>query len=293
MKRVLVTGAGGFVGAACLEALARSDFEVHAVARAPRAAENVVWHAADLLMPGAARELIRAVRPTHLLGLAWCAEPGSYWESAENAAWLRAGLELIEGFDGERAVFAGSCAEYDWRYGLCSEGLTPLQPATFYGRCKRLLFESLSAIGERRKLSWAWGRLFFIYGQRERKERLVPAVIRALSAGEPFPCSDGRQVRDFLHVDDAAAVLVRLLDSDYSGAINIASGAPVAVRTLVQSLGEKLNGAQLLQFGALAKKEEPYLIADVRTLFDRLGWRPSLTLDQGLDRAIDWWRANS
>ena len=73
MKRVLVTGASGFIGSHCLWPLLERGYDVHAVARA-RAADRsapVTWHAADLLDRQAAADLLDAVRPTHLLHLAW------------------------------------------------------------------------------------------------------------------------------------------------------------------------------------------------------------------------------
>src|SRR4051812_47979331 len=109
MKRVLVTGANGFVGRPCVARLLEAGFEVHAVSRAPQPPGEVRWHACDLLSVGAARQLIDAVRPTHLLGLAWCTTPGVYWTSPQNADWLRSGMELADAFaasGGQRAVFA-------------------------------------------------------------------------------------------------------------------------------------------------------------------------------------------
>ena len=84
MKRVLVTGATGFIGRHCLEPLVAREFEVHAVhnvrpvhATGPASADDAVrWHACDLLSVGAAAALISEIAPTHLLHLAWYAVPG-------------------------------------------------------------------------------------------------------------------------------------------------------------------------------------------------------------------------
>ena len=107
VKRVLVTG-----GSAASSAAGRSrrcaerGYEVHA----PTSRE------ADLLEPGAAERADRAsCRPTHLLHLAWYAEPGEYWTSPENLDWVEASLRLLRAFERRAgAVFAGTCAEYEW-----------------------------------------------------------------------------------------------------------------------------------------------------------------------------------
>ena len=91
--------------------------------------------------------LLTEVAPTHLLHFAWYAEPGKYQQSAENARWREAGGELLRAFaasGGRRAVFAGTCFEYDLAYGECYERLTPCAPATPYGASKLALAQMVT-----------------------------------------------------------------------------------------------------------------------------------------------------
>src|SRR6185312_12912218 len=165
--------------------LAARGYEVHGVASRD----------ADLLDPEAVTRLVRDVRPTHLLHLAWYAVPGAFWESPENARWLEASTRLLEAFavsGGTRAVVAGTCAEYDWSGdGALSEASTPLSPRTAYGEAKN----ALRAAAERLSVSLGWGRVFFLYGPHEDPRRLVASVARSLVAGEPARTTHGRQVR--------------------------------------------------------------------------------------------------
>jgi nucleoside-diphosphate-sugar epimerase len=100
------------------------------------------------------------------------------------------------------------------------------------------------------------------------------------------------QRRDFVYVEDAADALVALLDSEVSGAVNIASGTAIEVRTLVTRLGALLGRPELLRLGELpAPAGEPSVLAgDPGRLRHELGWRPTFDLDQGLARTIAWWR---
>jgi nucleoside-diphosphate-sugar epimerase len=296
MKRVLLTGAGGFIGRQCLSFLVNAGFEVHALSRTPRDnAHNVHWHTLNLLDEGSPERIVGDVQPTHLLHMAWYAEPGRYWTALENFHWVRASIALLDAFathGGRRVVMAGTCAEYDWRYGWCSEGVTPTAPTTVYGTCKHSLREMLEAYCRERGLSCAWGRIFFLYGPHEHPSRLVSYVARSLLAGELARCSSGEQFRDFLHVEDVAGAFAAILGSEIQGAVNIGSGVPIAIKAVVQAIGEKIGASDKISLGAqpLAKNDPPLLVADVGRLSGEVGWYPKWSLSEGLDATIDWWR---
>lgn len=297
MKRVLITGATGFIGRHCLPLLSASDCQVHAVSsRMPENTQpDVYWHQADLLDSGQVTKLMADVQPTHLLHFAWYAVPGKYWTSQENIRWLQASLTLLQTFasqGGQRVVMAGTCAEYDWKYGYCSERITPLLPATLYGTCKHALQAILDAFSRQTGLSSAWGRIFFLYGPHENPDRLISSVIRSLLQGKPARCSHGSQIRDFLHVQDVADAFVTLLKSDVSGPVNIASGQPVALKDVIHKIASKLGWHDLVQLGAIpVSADEPHLlIADIGRLSGEVGWQPKLDLDIGLEQTIAWWK---
>lgn len=297
MKRVLLTGARGFVGRQCVPLLIERGYEVHAVSsKAP--AENIAgveWHRADLLDSVHVAELLAQTRPTHLLHLAWYAVPGKYWTSLENLRWVRASLDLLQAFaqhGGRRVVVAGTCAEYDWRYGYCSEKVTPLEPSTLYGTCKHSLRLMLDALAVQSELSAAWGRIFFVYGPHEYPERLIASVIRSLLGDQVARCSHGNQIRDFLYVSDVAEACVCLLESDVIGPVNIASGRPVALREVIFEIARKLNREDLIRLNAVpaAPNEPPLLVADVKRLTEEVGWKPKYELNEGLGSTIEWWQ---
>jgi nucleoside-diphosphate-sugar epimerase len=297
MKRVLVTGATGCVGRHAIDEILARGYDVHAVTSRERSEDTrgVTWHRADLLAPGVPESIVERVRPTHLLHLAWYIAPGRWASAPENFAWVQASLELLRAFaasGGQRVVGAGSCLEYDWAYGYCSEERTPLRPHTAYGTCKNALQMLMAALGGASGFSTAWGRIFFLYGPHEHPDRLVAAVARALLSGEPARCSHGRQVRDYLYVQDVADAFVELLDGGAAGPVNIASGEPVELRTIVTRIGELIGRPELVRLGAIpaAATDTPLVVADVTHARDVLAWRPRVGLDEGLSKTIDWWR---
>jgi nucleoside-diphosphate-sugar epimerase len=306
-RRVLVTGAGGFIGRWSLAPLRARNFEAHAVL-APRhpAAPGALLagatvHQADLLDPEAIDKLIALVRPTHLLHFAWIATPGVYWTSAANGRWLLSGVHLAQRFfasGGQRAVMAGSCAEYDWsRVTVCQEASSPLADTaviapTPYAAAKLDMHRRLASLGQKSGASTAWGRIFFQFGPGEPVSRLVPTVVRSLLAGRAALCTPGTQVRSFLHVADVAEAFVALLDSPVQGAVNIGSGHPVSVASLIDVIAVQIGRTDLVRLGAkpLPAGEPPMLVPDVSRLTSEVCWQPRFDLHAAVADTIAWWR---
>lgn len=297
--RLLVTGATGFVGVHVMrQAEIAFPGDVIGLARHVPADSTGVRHmSVDLLDPAAVAHAIADLRPTHLMHLAWDVTPGEYWHSARNVAWLEASLRLLRLFaesGGQRVLATGTCAEYDWRDGIMREGATALQPATPYGVTKDCLRRMLESFAPQFGMSWAWARLFWLYGPGEREGRLISAIANAAFQNAEVALSSGRQRRDYMHVSDAARALVTVLAGEMEGPINIASGEAFEVRRIATTFAECLECADLLRFGA--REDDPSEATLVVAAVDRLaaaGFKPSIEIDAGLAETAAWWKSIS
>lgn len=296
MKTVLITGASGYIGQHSIPFLLKRGYSVHALSREKRESTGEVhWHAADLLNPRDISCVVKEIKPTHLLHFAWYVEHGQFWDSERNLDWVKASLTLFQEFlasGGQRALFAGSCAEYDWNEGICREEMTPCKPTTLYGICKNSLWEIVRQIAKQKKISVSWGRIFHLYGEKEAPGRFIPSLIKGLMLGQSVPCTHGNQVRDFMCVVDAASAFAALLDSQVEGAVNIASGIPITLKAVALELANILGKKDLIQFGALsAPKHDPaQILADVARLQNEVGWKSCSDLKNGLTQTIEWWQ---
>jgi nucleoside-diphosphate-sugar epimerase len=187
-------------------------------------------------------------------------------------------------------VSAGTCAEYDWSGNHCYRESDPCRPSTLYGACKYALALVGSQIGALTGVRVATGRIFYPYGPGEAGSRLTPSVIRSLLAGKPARCTEGRQVRDFIFVDDVARAFVTLLGTNSEGPVNVASGIPVTIREVVSQIAKLIGRPELLFLGAVPTPafEPARLVADARVL-ESLQFRPRYDLERGLITTIDWW----
>ena len=306
-RTVIVTGGMGFIGQHTIEPLISRGFAVHIVTRSidPTQREAIVgrhsqavrFHQVDLHDTEKVTPLVKKIRATHLLHLAWDTRHGIFWNSPENLDWIVTSKLLLIAFieaGGKRAVGAGTCAEYDWegQDPLQTEGASKLLPMTMYGQSKLAFRKSMISLGQHHNISTAWGRVFLFFGPHEGPKRFVASVIKSLLQGREFVASAGDQIRDFSDVRDVAAGFVALLDSQVTGDVNIASGEARSVASVMMQIGEILGRCELIKLGARPKQpgEPARLVAAVERLRKDVKWKPGSSFDQRLRETIEWWR---
>ncbi len=295
--RVFVTGASGFVGAAVMRLLLEQSIETAALVSNGKPLSRlqdldgqyirIEGRLADI---PSLRSQIEAFRPDTCIHLAWYAEPGKYLYSPENVPVMQQSLNLLQTLiemGCQQFVGVGTCAEYDTDMGFLREdGST--NPATIYAACKL----SMCLIGQHMAaaagINFAWGRLFYLYGEQEDSRRLVPALIHSLRQGKPFEATAGEQVRDYLHTADVASALITLAAQKAQGIYNIASGIPITMRNLMDTIGDIVGGTDLIRFGAIPYRQwEPMFICGDNHKLKSLGWSPRYTLHEGLEQTIE------
>jgi nucleoside-diphosphate-sugar epimerase len=273
MARILVTGATGFVGRAAVRRLRADGHEV----TAPRL---------DLLAAGEDEiaRLVAAEQATHCLHAAWYTNHADYLVAEVNRDWAAASLRLAAGFragGGRRLVGLGTCLEYDQHAppGPFSERATPLRPDTLYARSKVETFERLAERGG----GFAWARLFYIYGPGDRAGRLVPYIVDTLARGEAAGPRYGGLRRDYVHVDDLAGQLARIVAGGIEGAVNTGTGAAVSLSEMFETAGALLERPDLVQANdALPDSERPSIEADMGRFRAAIGAPEARSLRDGL-----------
>ncbi|UUO23126.1 NAD(P)-dependent oxidoreductase [Colwellia sp. M166] len=270
-KTVLVTGANGFVGNQVVKSLVEKNCHVKAVVRnnkktifAHTSVEIILTN--DLFQESELRLLNILSGVDVVIHCAWYVEPGKYLYSEENFACVTGTIAMAKAAikaGVTRFIGLGTCFEYDVSQKLLSVK-TPLKPNSIYAEAKVETFHQLSKLFNETAVDFLWCRLFYLFGEGEDERRLAAYVHSQLHNNQEVELSDGKQIRDFIDVKEAAIMIVDFALSHISGAKNICSGKGITVRAFVEKIADEYGKKDLLKFGArLTQKDEPLFIVGV------------------------------
>jgi UDP-glucose 4-epimerase len=303
--RALVTGGAGFMGRHLVSALqARGDDVVIADRTPPPAAAAdlppgaVSWRTVDLTDPDAARSLVRAVQPDRVFHLASAVDVrrdlavvDEQVRCTQMAAVHVARACLEQGVG--RLVHVGTCEEYGNGPAPFRETQDPA-PVSPYSAAK------VAATAFVRMLCSSFGlravvvRPFLTYGPGQGTNQMIPALITSALAGRDFPMTGGEQTREFNYVDDIVRGMLLAGEApDVEGSIiNIGCAEPRRIRDVAALVLELLGNPVRALFGAIAYRpgETWEFYCDNERARTRLGYRPQVTLEDGLRRTIAWYR---
>lgn len=255
MKKVLVTGATGFIGQYVINNLLKQHVKIIATSR--NADENsfsnhskIIAKSFDLHNPEQPKNLYNYFeQPDIIIHLAWEGLP-NYKEDfhvKKNLPAHKAFLSNLIEHGATDITVAGTCFEYGMQEGELAETMAA-QPGNFYATAKNELRIWLK---EFKNISLKWPRLFYMYGAGQNPKSLIPQLEAALQRGDPvFNMSGGEQTRDFLHVNKVAESIIAIaLQQAVTGVINVSSGNPIKVKDFVSNYLHSINKTIELNLG--------------------------------------------
>ncbi len=298
----LVLGATGFLGANVTRQLLRAGAEVHVLSRRTRLVARleavrteIEFHEGDLRDRDGLSRIVTAVAPDVIYHLAATSgrpserRPEDLFE--DNVLGAHNLLAATAGLPDCRIVYTASSLELARSHEPLSE-TSPIEPVGAFGAHKAaatLLLRS-AAVDEGRSITLL--RPFAIYGPWEPRRRLIPTAIIAALTGTPLSLTPPGFVRDYVHVDDVArACLMAAARDDLGGeTFHIASGHETANEAII-ALIEAIVGVEIeRRVGDYAPHatDTRHWHADIRKAERALGWKPRISLEDGLRRTVDW-----
>lgn len=307
IRRVLVTGAHGFIGSHLTRALLGQGDEVGILSRPTSdlsrirdVAGRISSHSGDLRDPASVQMAVEEARPDAIVHLAtyYAVEhrPGELGVMMDTN--VKGTIALLEASrDRGISLFLNmsTCAVYREKE-VPLEETDPVSPQNLYALTKLQAEEACRFYSDRLGVPAASLRLFPPYGPADNERRLIPYVIRSLLAGRDVKLTTGTQRWDFVYVDDVVAALLAALGKPEkavsAGTMNVGTCDPRSVRELVMRIHEKLGSKGNLLWGAIPhrKNEVWYNSGSPEKIRSVLGWEPRYSLDEGLESTIAWFQ---
>jgi len=203
-------------------------------------------------------------------------------------------LEALRESPSVRFVSTGSVAEYGGGTMLREDH--PLQPGTTLGASKASASILIQTYARLYGLSTVTLRLFTPYGPLEDSQRLIPHTILSAIDGRDVAITRGDQQRDFIYIDDVvdALSMAGMGDLPSGSVFNIGSGVGTPVLQVVERILKMMGNPVKVVVGALQTRADEIIEMSADTSLARrvLGWVPTISLDEGLGRSINWFRKN-
>jgi dTDP-glucose 4,6-dehydratase len=307
-RRVIVTGGAGFLGSHLCERLLVDGYDVVCMDNFVTGTPANIAHLTDL---GPFRLVTADVtqpplpvdgRVDVVLHFASPASPVDYLRLP--IATLKVGaIGTIQALDlaretGARYVLASTSEVYgDPQVHPQPESywghVNPIGPRGVYDEAKRFAEAMTTAYRTSHGVDTAIVRIFNTFGPRMRPDdgRAIPTFIRQALAGEPLTVAgDGSQTRSVCYVDDLVEGIVRMADSDLAGPVNLGNPGELSVLAIAERIRDLVGADSPVEFVPRPQDDPCVRRPDVTLARTTLGWEPTVPLDEGLTRTIEWMR---
>ena len=291
--KIFVTGITGFIGRHLWEHFTPDD-EIYILVRKATWKPilglerlNVTVLEDDLSTPAGLYCSLLNIRPDVCLHLAWEGIPNFNYstclknlkQSTELFQWL------VERCGCKKIVSTGSCFEYR-RSGTCHE-YDYLRQDSYFAWAKTALMNFGMMLAHKHNTDFIWARLFYVYGEGQRIDSLIPNICQKLKSGETLVIKTPHSDIDFIHVKDVAKALIKMV-RERNGTIdifNIGSGSSIPVwkvcEIVEETMGIEPRTSEFLRSCDIPKEVSSFW-ADLTLIKSTLGWRPEITIREGI-----------
>lgn len=309
-KKVLITGASGFIGARLLQRLLEEGAQIYALlsnsgsyARLDSVLKDIRCLKGDVTDFSFLKPQMGGLQPQVIYHLAGYGNHPQHYGDPEkeileitrgNVLGTAALLAALVPVKFECLIHTGTAAEYGPRTQAMREDQL-LKPDTYYGATKAgatLLCQAFSHLLGRKVITL---RPSYVYGPEEDLDRFIPTVIRSCLENKVLPLTSVHEKKDFVFIDDVVEAYLCAYRSNFSGTpvVNIGSSRETTLGEVIgmieKQLGKKLQYVQG-SYQSLQWKSSCWQ-ADITQAKEILNWTPAHDLEKGLKKTIDWVRA--
>jgi len=165
------------------------------------------------------------------------------------------------------------------------------RPKENYGFAKFQATKYLKKIGKKFKISFTILRLYQVYGPNQTNNRLIPIVINSCLKDKKFSCTSGKQIRDFLYVDDLIKLIIKIIKKKPRNKIyNVGAGNKLKVKKVIELIN-KMTGSGEPLFGKIKmrKDEMNNNFPDISKIKKEYNWKPNTNIRSGIRNTISFY----
>jgi len=173
--------------------------------------------------------------------------------------------------------------------------VNPVGPRGVYDEAKRFGEALTTAYRSTRGVNTGIVRIFNTFGPRMRPNdgRAIPTFIRQALTGEPITVAGtGEQTRSVCYADDLIGGIVRLLQSDHPGPMNIGNPHELSILAIAELIRDLIGSTSPIEFVSLPQDDPTVRQPDISLAREILGWEPRVPVDTGLKMTIEWFRSH-
>lgn len=303
-KTVLITGAGGFIGANLTRKLVQLGFTPHLILKNTTntwrlqdiAAEKVIFHHINLLNQKRLSQIALKINPSIIVHFAsYGAYPYQNDINQMIEVNIKGTLNLLSATQNipyDIFINTGTSSEYGFKLKPMKE-VDVLEPTSFYAGTKASATLLCLVFSQSYKKPIVVVRPFSVYGPYEEGTRFVPTIIKALLENKPIQVTEGIQKRDFIYIDDVTNAYVQIMSTKkpVGGKIfNIGTGKQYSNDEVIQNLFKVTNKKVPVIKGGFSKRrwDTPHWVADIAYTKRTFLWKPSFSLEKGLKSTYQW-----
>jgi nucleoside-diphosphate-sugar epimerase len=297
-KKILIIGGTGFIGYHLAKEALKRGFQVSSISKnkpkKKRYLKKVKYIILDISNNGSILKKIKS-------DFKYVVNLAGYVDHSDQIKVYKShylGCKNISNFFLDKKIKnfiqVGSSMEYGLTKSPQKENFK-CKPKSVYGKAKFLSTQYLINLYKKKKFPVTIIRLYQVYGPYQDLNRFIPVIIDSCKNDRNFPCSHGRQFRDFLYINDLIdAIFLILNNSKAEGEIfNIGLGKPLKIKKIIQRILSYYKSGSP-QFGKikLRKEEQIKIYPDIRKARSILNWRPKIKFLKGLTKTLQYYDAN-
>lgn len=284
--KILLTGGTGFLGSELLNKIKKNN-QILLISRKKIFSlnKNLIFIKDDITLKKKSFDIIKNFSPEAVIHFAWEGIPNFSKKNCKNnfEKHKKFFLKILRIKSIKKIIVSGSCLEYDEKSGRCIES-SKTNPSNYFGKYKNKL--RIFIFKNYKNISICWMRIFYVFGQNQRKQSLIPYLIKCHKLKKRIVLKNLNCEHDFIYLDDViSGILKALLKRKTRGIFNLATGQTFSVEyvsDLVKNIFNKKKN--------IIKKFNPckdFLLGDIRKSNKILKWSPKFSLKKGLLKTIN------